>query len=320
MSEHLLPAARVGPTLRDEYERPASDLLVAAPEVQGVPLAGLLGVPFDTTTLLRRGSRFGCGAVRQAFANCLTYDPNWGVDLSEAPRVADFGDVDVLQTDVGESWRRITEAAGSLAGRGFPLIVVGGDHGVTFPVLRGVGRASGGRLGVINVDAHFDVRISQHGEVSSGVPFRYVLEQLRDTVDGRNFVELGAGGWRNTRLYHDYLEERGSTVITARQLHRGDFDALVQEAFEIAADGTDGIWLSIDVDAIDSAFMPGTATPAVAGLTSMQILEIAWAFGRRDDVVGMDVMEVSPPYDPAGSSQQLAAHVLLTFLAGRHGA
>lgn len=316
-----IPHLRPAPPLRaggDRYDVSAGRLL-HAPATVPDPLALLVGVPFDTTTLGRRGSGHGPGAVRDALAACFSYDPNWGVDLSDGPGAADLGNVDVVLTDVETTWQRISEAVRAARGE-VPLVILGGDHGVTFPTLRGLTAGEPEPIGVVNVDAHFDVRVSQDGQVSAGVPFRYALERLDGALRGPNFVELGAGGWRNTRFYHDYLDEQGAHVVTARQLARGDFDTQVGRAFELAADGTRGIWLSIDADAFDAAVVPGTAAPAVAGLTAWQGLEIVWAFGQRDDVLGMDIVEVAPPYDPAGITASFAAHLLLTFLAARQRA
>lgn len=295
----------------------SAGLLLHEPQEARNPLATLFGVPFDTTTLAKRGAAHAPAAIRDAICRYFSYDPNWGVDLAAGSGVADLGDVDVIPTDVDESWERISTVAAYAVGAGAPLLVLGGDHGCTFPVLRGVSEAldKSRRLGVMNIDAHFDVRDSSR--CSAGVPFRWMLERLDGRVAGRNFVELGAGGFSNTATYHDYLREKQARVITCREVHRNDLDATISSAFDTMADGTDGLWLSIDVDAIDASQLPGTAAPAVGGLSVWQVLEVVWAFGQRDDVVGMDVMEVCPPVDMNGASANVAAHLALTFLAAR---
>jgi formimidoylglutamase len=315
--EHLIPARQLVHPLPDEYDDPVATLVRPATEAED-PLVALVGIPFDTTTLGRRGSRFGPDEVRTALAGLLCYDPGFDVDLARARPIADFGNVDVVQTDVAETWRRVSEVVSGLATRDVPLIAVGGDHGLTFPVLRGLAAAVDKPLGVISVDAHYDVRISHQGEVSAGVPFRYLLEHDPELVNGRNLVQIGAGGWRNSHRYATFLSDHGARVIPARELHRGDLDELVAEALEIAADGTDGIWLTIDIDGVDGSAAPGTGTPAVGGLTSVQLLEIVWAFGRHPKALGIDVMEVAPPYDHGSMTAALAATAILTFVAARH--
>jgi formimidoylglutamase len=315
----LIPAPELVPAVPDEYDDPVAGLIRPASEVDAA-LASLIGIPFDTTTLGRRGSRLGPSAIRAALAGCLCYDANFDVDLAGAARVADHGDVDVVQTDVEETWNRVSEAVAVLAAEQRPLVVLGGDHGLTFPVLRGLAGSVEGPIGVISVDAHHDVRISQHGETSAGVPFRYALERLSGFVPGRNLVQLGIGGWHNSAGYRRYLHEVGAAVVSARELHRGDVAQHVASALERAAAGTRGIWLSIDIDAVDGAHAPGTGTPAVGGLTGHQLLEIAWAAGRHPKTLGIDVMEVAPAYDVGGLTAHLAASAMLTFIAGRHAA
>lgn len=314
----LLPAPAMRPAVADEYEHPASELVRPAHEVEGAPLANLVGLPFDTSILGRRGAKQGPEAVRWGLNASLLYDPNIDVDLTDAPKIADFGDVDVMHTQVEPTWERVSEVTEALTRLGQPLIVLGGDHGLTFPSLRGVCRAVGGKVGVISVDAHLDVRISHHGELSSGVPFRYMLEELGDHVRPGNFTEFGISGWLNTRSYYEYLRDQGARVITGREIWKGDFDGLVEETLERAADGTDAIYLTFDIDAIDGSIVRATNVPAVAGLSALQALELVWAFARHPKALAFDVMEVSPAWDHSTLTERMAASLVLTFAAGQH--
>lgn len=314
----LLPPLPLAPAVYDEYERPVAELVRPAAEVQGDPLAAIVGIPHDTSIMGRRGAKSGPSAVRQGLNASLCYEPGIDVDLSEAPRVADFGDVDVMHTDVDETWNRVTDIVEAIARLGHPLVTIGGDHGLAFPVIRGLARAIPGRIGVISVDAHLDVRVSHHGEKGSGVPFRYMLEELGDQIAGRNFVEFGIGGWLNTKLYREYLREQDVRVITAREINRGDFDALVAEAIDRAADGTDAIYMTFDIDAVEGSTVGGTNVPAIAALSPYQALDVVWEFGKHPKAVGFDVMEVSPSWDPSGMSERMAASLILNFIAGRH--
>lgn len=314
----LLPPTPLSAAIVDEYERPVADLVRPAAEIEGEPLASIVGVPFDTSIMGRRGAKSGPASVRAGLNSCLCYEPGLEVDLSEAPRVADYGDVDVLHTEVDATWDRVSDAIEGLVALGRPLVTIGGDHGLTYPIIRGVARAVEGRIGVISIDAHFDVRVSHHGEKASGVPFRYMLEELGDSIRGENFTEIGIGGWLNTKLYHDYLREQRARVITARELWKGDFAALVQEALDRAAAGTEAIYLTFDIDAIEGAVVGGTNVPAIAGLNPYEALEIVWEFARHPKALAMDVMEVSPAWDHSGLSERMAASLILHFLAGRY--
>lgn len=313
----LLAPPSLTPAVRDPYEAPAADVVRPAAEVDD-PLVNLLGIPFDITILGRRGAKEGPAGVRKAFLTCLSYEPGLGVDLSEQ-RIADVGDIDVLHTSVEGTWERVSTVVSSLVGTGTPLVVIGGDHGLAFPILRGVGQAlPGKRIGVISVDAHFDVRISHHGEPSSGVPFRWILDRHGDQFSGRNLVELGIAGWLNTRRYHEYLQEVGARVITMREILKGDWNALLAEAIAIAADGTDGIWMTFDIDAIEGATAGATNVPAIGGLTPFQAQDIVHTFAQHPKALGLDIQEVSPPLNGTGLTERQAASLVLDFAAGVH--
>ncbi len=316
IARYLHPAAPLAPGIVDPYERPGSELLRPAAEVETTPLANLVGVPFDTSIMGRRGAKSGPEAVRWGFNASLLYEPNLGVDLSGTPRIADYGDIDVMHTSVEQTWDRVSTVVEALIRLGQPLVTIGGDHGLTFPIIRGVCRAIEGPVGVISVDAHLDVRISHHGEKSSGVPFRYMLDELSSQISGRNFVEFGIGGWLNTRAYHEWLLSNGVRTITQREIIRGDFDLLVQEALDRASDGTDAIYLTFDIDAIDGAAVSATNVPAVGGIAAWQALELVWAFGRHPKAVAMDIMEVSPAWDSSTLTERIAASLALNFVAG----
>lgn len=304
--------------INDPYERPVAELIRPAAEVEGTPLANVFGVPFDTSILGRRGAKSGPAAVRAGLETFLCYDPNIDVDLADAPRVADHGDVDVMFTDVDATWDRVTKVTKGMVELGSPVVAIGGDHGLTFPLIRGVSQAVEGRVGVISVDGHLDVRISHHGEKSSGVPFRYMLEELSDKVRGENFTEFGIGGWLNTKMYRDYLAEKNARVITGREIWKGDFSALVQEAIERAADGTEAMYLTFDIDAIEGAVVGGTNSPAIGGLHPFEALEFVHEFAKHPKALAMDVMEVAPVYDSSGLSERTAGSLILHFLAGRY--
>ena len=314
----LISAPSLVPGVRDPYEAPAADIVRPAGELAD-PLVHLLGIPFDVTILGRRGAKEGPAGVRRGFLTCLTYEPGLDVDLAVSRGIADVGDVDVLHTSVEGTWDRVSAVVEALVRTGTPLVCVGGDHGLAFPILRGVSQAlPGKRIGVISVDAHFDVRITHHGEASSGVPFRWIMERHPETFSGRNLVEFGLAGWLNTKIYHDYLVEQGARLITLREIRRRDWDTVVQEAFDHAADGADAIWMTFDIDAIEGATAGATNVPAIGGLSPFQAQDLVHAFGQHPKAVGFDVMEVSPPLNPTGLTERQAASLILDFAAGRH--
>lgn len=314
----LIAPPSLVPGVRDPYEAPAADIVRPMVELDD-PLAHLLGIPFDVTILGRRGAKEGPAGVRRGFLTCLTYEPGLEIDLATSRGIADVGDVDVLHTSVEGTWDRVTAVVAALVATGTPLVCIGGDHGLAFPVLRGVAQGlPGRRIGVISVDAHFDVRISHHGEPSSGVPFRWILDRHPEAFAGRNLVEFGLAGWLNTKRYHDWLVEQGARLISLREIRRRDWDAVVQEAFDHAGDGADAIWMTFDIDAIEGSTATATNVPAIGGLSPFQAQDLVHAFAQHPKAVGMDIMEVSPPLSSTGLTERQAASLVLDFAAGRH--
>jgi formimidoylglutamase len=312
----LSPASPLHAPITDPHQVALADHVTSYRDGQEHS-ALLLGVPFDTTTLGRAGSRHAPAAIRHALADLLGYDADTGMDLGGLPPVGDVGDVDVLHTDVTATWDRITTVTNELAAEEAPLIVLGGDHGLTFPVLRGVVAGSGKRLGVVNLDAHYDLRPSYHGQPASGVPFRYALERLDGAIRGEHCTHIGMTGWANSRQAAAYADEVGLRAYSCEELRAGSLDAIAAAAIERAA-GADGLWISIDIDVVDGAFAPGTGNPTVGGIDSRELLRLVRLLAGAPEVVGLDVVEVAPQYDVSGITAKLAAAAIATFLAVRH--
>jgi formimidoylglutamase len=314
----LVAAAPLAPAVRDAFDRPVTDLIhLPSHAAVADALLSLVAVPFDTTTMGRRGSKHGPAAMRQALTGLLSYHGGFDVDLGDSGGLVDYGDVDVVDTDVAETWSRISAVTRMLASKPRPLAVLGGDHGLTFPALRGVTEERTGTMALVSLDAHFDVRPEHRGQPASGVPFRYALERLDGRVVAEASSQIGAAGWENSGAAAGYLRERGVRAISAREVHRRGVEVIATEVLERAA-GAEALWLTLDIDAVDAAFAPGTNAPTVGGLTSHQFLEFAWLLGRGARLAGFDIVEVSPPLDVAGITSLLGAQVLLTVLAARH--
>jgi arginase family enzyme len=172
----------------------------------------------------------------------------------------------------------------------------------------------GKKIGVINIDTHLDVRHSHHGEVSSGTPFRRLLEETGQPLNPTNFVELGINGWLNSKYYMDNIREMGVTIIPAREVHRRDLDDVITQALEIATSGVDALFISFDIDAIDLSAAPGTCSPSPGGLTQYQVQEMVWQFGQNPLCRGFDIVEVSPSLDQGGVTSMMAMSLIMNFM------
>ncbi|GAF97375.1 unnamed protein product, partial [marine sediment metagenome] len=231
----LIEVPRPANWVPDEYDVGMRDIMVDWNEAENIDV-GIIGIPFDTAVMGRRGCRFGPEGVRSALVFSNVYEPGIDVDLSTGLKVTDFGNIDVLQTDVLKTHERIEHVLTEIYKLGVIPAVIGGDHSTTYPIVKSLINNTDGNVGLIMIDGHLDVRISHHGEVSSGTPFRRLLEEPERPILPKNFVEIGINGWLNSRFYMDYCRKKGVTVIPARETHRRGIDDVVLQALEIAGE------------------------------------------------------------------------------------
>jgi formimidoylglutamase len=313
----LVPPGTVINTRKgDADERRAGGWLEWDGALEGLK-AALLGIPFDGASVVRTGSRGGPDAVRRGLMWFTTYSTS-DARAMDAFRAADIGDVNVNLTDMGGTFDRITQAIAGLVERGIVPVSIGGDHSIAFPCLRGVVQALGRaeRLGIIHFDAHHDLRAAHLGAESSGVPFRKALEMLPEAVRGRNLVQIGIAEFSNSPQLADYARAQGVTVIPGRGLRHKAMQDAVAKALEIAGDGTEAIYLSVDIDCIDQAQAPGTAAPNPFGLDLRDVQEAVREIGAHPKVIGMDLVEISPAYDRDDMTGRAGASLVLSFLYG----
>jgi formimidoylglutamase len=309
----IMPAARFRPFCPDEYDTDALELIKAPEEVDSCDV-GLLGAPFDTACLSRRGSKWGPQAVRQSLIMWSHYNLDTGVDLTGDFSIVDFGDVDVVHTDILETHRRVEEVLTAIYDTGAVPILIGGDHSLAYPGMKALANVVEGKIGVIGFDSHLDVRPSRHGEASSGMPFRQALEE----TDGKvvHVAEIGINGWHNAKRYHDYTKEMGIKVVTALEVHKRGPDVVAEEVLDFASDGVDALYVTLDVDALDVGVVPGTCIPSPGGLLAWEALELVHAFSSHPLTRGMDHVEVSPALDTNNAITATTGSALLMQMIG----
>jgi agmatinase len=281
----------------------------------------IVGAPFDWGTTYRPGARFGPAAIREADYGAMDgYRPHLptGIDPLRSLKVVDVGDVYVVPGNIELSLERITDTVEAISRAGKIPIVLGGDHTITFANATGVARVHGfGEVALIHFDAHADTGAMQNGQLyGHGTPMRRLIES--GAVPGHRFVQIGLRGywpepevmaWMKTQKMRSYLmsdiEERGLRTV-------------VDEAVVYSLEGgAEGVFISVDIDVVDPGFAPATGTPEPGGLTSRQILDTVRRLGRDLNVIGADVVEVSPPYDGPGEiTAYLANRVVLEILNG----
>ena len=268
-----------------------------------------IGIPLDIGTSNRSGTRFGPKQIRAESVLMRPYNMWTRAAPFDSLRVGDLGDVPVNTFDLKDSVERITTFYNNLLTHDVVPLTLGGDHTLTLPVLRAIA-AKHGPVGLIHVDAHADINDHMFGEkIAHGTPFRRAVEE--GLIDPHRTWQIGLRGTGYTAEDFDWARDRGFTVIQAEELWHRSAAPLIEQARTALGDGA--VYLSFDIDSLDPGFAPGTGTPEIGGLTPIQALEIIRGC-RGLNLVGADLVEVSPPYDPQGNTALLAANLLYEML------
>ena len=263
------------------------------------------GIPFDLGTSNRPGARFGPAAIRQA--SRMLVDGDHPASWAEMERLdlADIGDFRIAHGDIQGTLAKIEEQAAPLR----HLVALGGDHTVTLALLRALARRAG-PLGLVHFDGHVDTWPESFGLVfGHGSPFYHAIEE--GLIDPRRTIQIGIRSPIHRDIY-DWTVGKGVTIVSSEDVHETGPQPVAEGIREVV--GTGSTYLSFDVDALDPAFAPGTGTPEVGGLATWQARAILRRLAGLD-FVGMDVVEVSPPYDVAEITALAAATMVWDYLA-----
>lgn len=279
----------------------------------------VLGAPFDGGTSHRAGTRFGPQFIRQT-----CYLPHNGarpslalrVDGLQDLRVYDAGDVEMFSGDAARSVRDLQHAVYTVTAAGALPLVLGGDHTIAWPDAAGVAQHFGaGRISMIHFDAHADTGNIEFGSlIGHGQPMRRLIES--GAVRGDRFLQIGLRGYWPPPETLDWMAAQHMRSYEMTEIVARGLDECLTEAFHIALDDCDGVFLSVDIDVCDPGHAPGTGTPEPGGLSARQLLDSVRRIGYELPVVGMDLVEVSPPYDHADITSFLANRVVLEALSG----
>ena len=297
---------------------PLDETAQAKPDLGGLDIAlffvqatrqglyALFGVPMDLGVTNRAGTRLGPRAVRSV-ERIGPYEPVLDLVPLGRGRIADIGDVPLPSRYSLEQCHQAIEAfVVRLAAASVRPLAVGGDHSISLPILRTLGRDR--PLGLIHVDAHADTSGMQEGtKFHHGAPFREAV--LAGTLDPARTIQIGirgGGTWLG-----EFSLESGMTVLEMHEVERLGIPAVIAKAREVIGDGP--AYLSFDIDALDPAFAPGTGTPEIGGLTTREALALLRGLAGLDIVAG-DVVEVAPQYDATSNTAQAAAQMLFQIL------
>ncbi len=282
--------------------------LPVATSAQGLN-AAFIGVPLDIGTSHRPGARFGPRQIRAESCLLRPYNMATGAAPFDALQVADLGDVPINTYSLLKSVDIITAYYAEVLGHGCIPLTLGGDHTIALPILRAMA-AQHGPVAMVHVDAHADVNEDMFGErIAHGTPFRRAVEE--GLLDCNKVTQIGLRGTGYAADDFDWPRGQGFTLVPAHEVWHQSLAPVMEQVRQRV--GNTPCYLSFDIDGIDPAYAGGTGTPEIGGLTVPQALEIIRGC-RGLNIVGADLVEVSPPYDTTGNTALLGANLLYEML------
>ena len=271
-----------------------------------------VGAPFDMGTTYRSGTRFGPEAVRRISGVYDSYSPDIGMDLLEEITIGDAGDIFVIPSNIEKTFDQIDLGVSHILESGSFPVIMGGDHSIGYPDTRALAKHIDGKLGIIHFDRHIDTA-------------EYTMDERMHTthwchatnipnVPPTNLIQIGIGGWIGNHSGVQVAEARDTTVISMFDVDEMGIDKAMDIALEFAWRDVDAVYLSFDIDVFDPGYAPGTGTPEPGGMTPREGLHAVRRVAR-EGLIGLDLVEISPPYDHSDITAQLGARVVMDTLA-----
>ncbi len=275
----------------------------------------ILGAPFDCGAQYRAGARFGPRSVREAstlfsFGHAGAYDMDDDVlYLADSTRIVDAGDADIIHTNTDMSHENIKYGIEKILEAGALPILIGGDHSVNIPSVRAfANHCNGEKIHIVQIDAHLDFVDERHGvRYGHGNPMRRAMEL--DYVGGMTQIGIRNVSSSNRSDYDD-ARKAGSRIISLREARRIGAQGVIDEIPSNVP-----VYITIDIDAFDPSIAPGTGTPSHGGFYYWEVLDILALLCKKNRIIGADLVEVAPAYDPSDVTSTLAAQLLLNLIA-----
>ena len=292
-------------------------LVLDPEELTGADVA-ILGAPMDDMVTHRPGARFGPRAIRSALeggGRPRMYHVDLGVDPFQVLNVIDHGDASVSPGNAETSHRSIRDAVERIVGKGVIPIVLGGDHSISYPNVAAVAAAfEPGSLAVVHFDSHADTAL-ENWDVKwmHGTPFRYLVDD--GIIRGDRLIQVGLRGYWPFVEEWEWMRKRGVRWHRMEQVVEAGIESVINAVMYEIGDA-EHLFLSVDIDALDPAYAPGTGTPEPGGMTTRELLRAVRFLTIERGLAGMDVVEVSPPYDHAEITAIAAHRVVLEALSG----
>ncbi len=284
--------------------------LPASRDLEGIN-AAIVGVPFDSGATYRSGTRFGPRKIRESSLLIWGFNQVLNVFPTAELKIVDYGDVSVVPMDIMATMENITQEVKGIINHEVAVVALGGDHSISLPLLR-AHVSKYGELAVIHFDSHPDTWDQEFEDqpFSHGTPYRRAIEEK--LIDTNAYLQIGIRGPTSGPNDLSEAREMGAKVLTIDRVFEMGIPSVVEEMRALVGDRP--VYVSLDIDSVDPAFAPGTGTPEVGGLSSYQILQLVRGM-RGLNIVGFDLVEVSPPYDHGDITSILAANLAFEFIS-----
>ena len=276
----------------------------------------IIGAPFDDLVTYRSGARFGPRAIREAqYTSGSVNSLQLGVEPFDVLTVLDAGDANIVPASWERAHAMIYRKVREVAATGAIPIVLGGDHSITWPSATAVAELRPpGSVGIVHFDAHADTAPHSWGQLAGhGSPMRRLIES--GAVQGKNFVQVGLRGYWPPVEVLEWMRDQGLRYHLMTEIEDRGADAVLADAIAEALDGPDSIYLSLDIDVVDPGLAPGTGTPEPGGMLTREVLRAVRQIVAAVELAGMDIVEVSPPYDWAESTAMIANRAALEAIS-----
>jgi agmatinase len=307
----LLHAGLAGSFMRFPYVPARTDALREAKAG-----AAIYGIPFDATNISRTGANYGPRGMRDVSAQFLTYNAMFDFDVADRLSPVDCGDCDVIPGDPARTFERAQADIEQILRAGALPVTLGGEHSITIPAVRAV-RVVHENPGLILVDTHLDTAPDVGGEpLSHCCPITRAVDA---GFDPTKIALVAISGWMNPRTEMAYCREHGITVIWLEEISEHGVAWAIERTLGVVGRGTDGVYLSFDVDSLDAAFAPGTCCPTPGGLTSIQAIDFVRGVSAPG-LLGVDVVEVAPSLDPTPATALMGGRIALEAMSFHAGA
>ncbi|MFN8016029.1 MAG: agmatinase [Acidimicrobiia bacterium] len=280
------------------------------------PDVAVVGAPYDANVSNRPGARFGPAALRSNWYHPGTYNIDLGVEIFDYLTCVDFADAICKAGMWDISRQSIEDRVYEVTSRSIFSIALGGDHSIAVPSVTAVAKKYGmGNVGMIHFDAHADTGNIIDGNLySHGTPMRRLIES--GVVNGKNFIQVGLRGYWPGAEEFAWMKDQGMRWHTCQDIWDKGIKSVLREAIDQALEGTQYLYLSVDVDVLDPSIAPGTGTPEPGGMTSTDLLRCVRQIAYETNLVGMDIVELSPPYDVSETTINVAHRVVWEVLSG----